>query len=160
MEAFSFHVGRRQKATWVNCRNHLDLVDTLAKKHLRGCLYKKAQAVSFSVSGPRLWPDSCSYFTKVLKTNICINMLFLGHELWVQTKNGSTALLGELTMTLLKNEAKVWSGHAWLAWFTVDKVETYTVHVFISVAHQGHRSVPKGKKTTILNANNKMHLTI
>lgn len=91
----------------MNCRNHLDLVDTLAKKHLRGCLYKKAQAKSFSVSGPHLWPDLCSYFLKVLKKNICINMLFLGHELWVQTKDGSTASLGELTMTLLKKKAKV-----------------------------------------------------
>lgn len=73
-------------------------------------------------------------------------MLFLGHELWVQTKDGSTASLGELTMTLLKKKAKVWSGHGGLAWFTVDKVEYYTVHVFISVVYQGHRSVPKGKK--------------
>lgn len=91
----------------MNCRKHLDLVDTLAKIHLRGYLYKKAQAESFSISGPRLWPDSCSHFTKVLKKNICINMLFLGHELWVQTKEGSTASLGELTMTLLREEARV-----------------------------------------------------
>lgn len=146
MEAFSFHVGRRQKATWVNCRNHLDLVDTLAKKHLRGCLYKKAHAKSFSVSGPHLWPDSCSYFPKVLKKNICINMLFLGHELWVQSKDGSTASLGELTISLPKKEAKVWSGHGGLAWFTVDKVEYYTVHVFISVDIRVTSVSQKGKK--------------
>lgn len=91
----------------MNYRKHLDFMDTLVKKHLRGCLYKKAQAKSFSVTRPRLWPDSCSYFTKVLKKNICINMLFLGHELWFQTKDGSTASLGELTLTLLKNEANV-----------------------------------------------------